>query len=560
MTAISDFVTFTIQVNSSGVSLPGFGTPLVVSYGAAFSGVRVYSSYAGVLGDFAAGTPEADAANALFNQSPKPQQIMIGAGTLKPTLQYTVGVQTVVNSQAYQVQVDGPGITSTLASYTSGSSVFGTVDPIPAIHNGMITALNAVAGKNYTAAFSPLASLTGQTFTVLSQGSGTLTINNHGLHTGDGPVQLTTTGSLPTGYSTLTNYWVINISTNVIALATSLANALAGTAVTLSSNGSGTNTETPQSGALSPFLPFQVNGSAAGNWFSIDVLPNNTTTAPGLLSNSMTHVDPGIATDLASLLLANPGWYWLVTNYNSKAMSLAAAAWCESNTKAYIVSVVDTAALTTSAGNGDTLDALNTLGYNHTSGWYHNSPLECFGAALTGTLAPQNPGKWTAAYKTLVGVVALTLTETQVTNLRARNAGTYSQVLGASVTWDGKVAGGTYKWLDITVGIDWFTSQVTGAAFGAMISVPKVGYTDDQIDIIASAVRGVLTLATSDAYPILNPGNPVTLAPAPPSITFPQVATIASATRALRQLPNGVITGTFVSAVQSIQFQATLSF
>lgn len=560
MTAISDFVTFTIQVNSSGVSLPGFGTPLIVSYGASFSGVRTYSSYSGVLGDFAAGTPEADAANALFSQSPHPQQIMIGAATLKPTLQYTVGVLTVANSQAYSVQVDGPGITSTLASYTSGSAIVGTADPIPAIHNGMITALNAVAGKNYTAAFSPLASLAGQNFTVLSQAGGTLTITGHGLHTGDGPVQLTTTGSLPTGLSTLTNYWVIKIDANTIALATSLANALAGTVIVLSSNGSGTNTETPQSGATSPFLPFTITGNAAGNWFSADVLPNNTTTAPGLLSNAMTHADPGIATDLATLLLANPGWYWLVTNYNSKAMVLAAAAWAESNTKAYVVSVVDTAALTTSVGNGDTLDALNSLGYNHTSGWYHNSPLECFGAALTGALAPQNPGKWTAAYKTLVGVVALTLTETQVTNLRARNAGTYSQVLGASVTWDGKVAGGTYKWLDITVGIDWFTSQVTGAAFGAMISVPKVGYSDDQIDIIAAAVRGVLSLASSDAFPVLNPGNPQTNQPAPPSIVFPAVASISSAQRALRQLPNGVITGTFEGAVQSIAFQATLSF
>jgi len=60
-------------------------------------------------------------------------------------------------------------------------------------------------------------------------------------------VQLTTTGTLPTGISLLTNYYVIPVqivNTLVIQLATSYQNALAGTAITITAAGSGTHTVT----------------------------------------------------------------------------------------------------------------------------------------------------------------------------------------------------------------------------------------------------------------------------------------------------------------------------
>lgn len=71
-----------------------------------------------------------------------------------------------------------------------------------------------------------------------------VTVTAHGYTTGWGPVQLTTTGSLPTGLSTGTNYWIIVVDANTIAFAASRANALAGTAVALSGAGTGTQTLT----------------------------------------------------------------------------------------------------------------------------------------------------------------------------------------------------------------------------------------------------------------------------------------------------------------------------
>jgi len=69
-----------------------------------------------------------------------------------------------------------------------------------------------------------------------------VTITAHGLFTGL-KLQLTTTGTLPGGLSTSTDYFIINLSANTISFASSLANAIAGTAVTISSAaGGGTHT------------------------------------------------------------------------------------------------------------------------------------------------------------------------------------------------------------------------------------------------------------------------------------------------------------------------------
>ena len=52
---------------------------------------------------------------------------------------------------------------------------------------------------------------------------------------------LTTTGALPTGLANNVNYYVINNAAGSIKLATSRANALAGTAITLAKDGNGTH-------------------------------------------------------------------------------------------------------------------------------------------------------------------------------------------------------------------------------------------------------------------------------------------------------------------------------
>ena len=69
-----------------------------------------------------------------------------------------------------------------------------------------------------------------------------LDLTGHSYLSGDGPLRLTTTDTLPTGLALATDYWAIYVGANSIQLATSRANALAGVAVAFSDVGAGTHT------------------------------------------------------------------------------------------------------------------------------------------------------------------------------------------------------------------------------------------------------------------------------------------------------------------------------
>lgn len=95
----------------------------------------------------------------------------------------------------------------------------------------------------------------GITFTA-SSATDILTAAGHGYYTGL-IVQVSTTGTLPGNLFELTDYYVIVINANTFYLATTLGNALAGTYIDLTTNGTGTNTVTPQVYALGS--PVNVN-------------------------------------------------------------------------------------------------------------------------------------------------------------------------------------------------------------------------------------------------------------------------------------------------------------
>lgn len=71
------------------------------------------------------------------------------------------------------------------------------------------------------------------------------TATAHGMLTGLVVQVSNAGGGLPSGLSGSTNYYVINLTANTFQLATTLAHAQAGTNLTISTNGTGTQTVTP---------------------------------------------------------------------------------------------------------------------------------------------------------------------------------------------------------------------------------------------------------------------------------------------------------------------------
>lgn len=145
------------------------------------------------------------------------------------------------------VQVLGPG--QTLGTATNDNAQPGYV--------GEFISSGACPGTATTA-----------TVTITIAAPGVITWTAHGF-TGACPIQLTTTGGLPTGLTASTTYWVVpsSITTNTFTLATSVANALAGTAITTTGTQSGTQTGTAGAPVTTTNL-FNVTGVTltAGDW------------------------------------------------------------------------------------------------------------------------------------------------------------------------------------------------------------------------------------------------------------------------------------------------------
>lgn len=87
-------------------------------------------------------------------------------------------------------------------------------------------------------------------------------------------VQFTTDTTLPTGISALTDYFVVPITATTYKVATSLANALAGTVVAYTNTGTGDQTATPVAIADATII---LQGSS-DNFTTYSTIPNSTQT------------------------------------------------------------------------------------------------------------------------------------------------------------------------------------------------------------------------------------------------------------------------------------------
>lgn len=117
----------------------------------------------------------------------------------------------------------------------------------------------------------------------------TITINAHGYSTGL-LGRLTTTGTLPAGLALSTDYFVIVVDGNSIKLATTYANAVAGTAVDITAAaGTGTHTFTPVALAASIKLQSSVDGV---DWFDIAGKTASITTTGSTLFTLVDFAEP----------------------------------------------------------------------------------------------------------------------------------------------------------------------------------------------------------------------------------------------------------------------------
>lgn len=93
-------------------------------------------------------------------------------------------------------------------------------------------------------------------------------------------VRFTTTGTLPVGLSLLTDYWIVRVNATTCRVATSLANAIAGTVIAYTDGGSGTHTMTMQ-------MPRYQDGVGCEAFFVVQTAP--TGGGPNMTASSYTN-------------------------------------------------------------------------------------------------------------------------------------------------------------------------------------------------------------------------------------------------------------------------------
>ena len=161
---LSDIANVQISLQTGGLTQQGFGTGLILGY--SMTGwterSRTYSSITGVAADFATTTPEYKAANAYFSQSPRPEQLVIGRGALKPTMVFKLTVASVLDSQKYAAVFNG-------TEYEVTSDATATNDEIITLLQAALAAPATAAG--FTAAIAGTAPSTYLTLTGSAAGN-----------------------------------------------------------------------------------------------------------------------------------------------------------------------------------------------------------------------------------------------------------------------------------------------------------------------------------------------------------------------------------------------------
>lgn len=205
-------------------------------------------------------------------------------------------VQTAINALT--------GFTSVITAAASTSHLNCT-----AINAGVVTAptVYSKAGAAGTGSITKSVTTPG-TASSVNLTTDRVTITAHGQVTGS-KGQMTTSSALPTGLSTSTDYYIIVIDANTVQFASSLANAVAGTAIDLTNAGVGTQTFTP---TTSTSNVIKAQASIDGTYWT-DITTTNFPSCP-VASVTVSTTTGGVVWDLG-----RPGFRYVNILYTPSA-------------------------------------------------------------------------------------------------------------------------------------------------------------------------------------------------------------------------------------------------
>jgi hypothetical protein len=272
----------------------------------------------------------------------------------------------------------------------------------------------------------------------------------------------------------------------------------------------------------------------------------NVTHAVTKLSPNLTYDDttaapvPLPAADLAAIRAADGDWYALVMLTPSQEAIASAAAWAELERAIYLAASADTAI--PAIGSTDIASVLQSQGFTRTSIWYHPNPAEYLDAAVVGAILPKLPGPITFANKGLAAVTMQNPTTGQRAATKLKHANCYVNIKGLGFTLWGWAATG--RFLDVTVAIDWFDVNIEDRIVSLLRNNDVVPYTESGIELVRSQING--QILDGIALGIIDGQQPY-------SVTAPALATIDSALKTQRILPDMRYTYALSGAIHQVR-------
>lgn len=227
-----------------------------------------------------------------------------------------------------------------------------------------------------------------------------------------------------------------------------------------------------------------ITASTAGSAPSIEIVS-------GDLTLEETTTDPGVTSDLDAVLAENGDWYGLLIDVEGAATIEAASTWATTNERWYSADTSDSAC-TDNANTDDVISTVAATSTDHVSIWYsHRKTNSHFAAAAMGRVLAYDPGTINAAYKELKNVSVQTFGTSVFDTIDAKRGNVYCKVQGASMTWQGRMAGS--GWIDETLAIDYVKADIKINYLSYQLNVPKLPYTQFGLDQLVGIVDATLS-------------------------------------------------------------------
>lgn len=298
---------------------------------------------------------------------------------------------------------------------------------------------------------------------------------------------------------------------------------------------------------------FDLDADVAGEDFTAVLSDDGT----GLgMSGVVAVANVNVATELADLIQAGvTDWYFLInTRRATEAEQLQdieeSANFIEAlSAPKQFFAAIDQASILTAVST-DICSILQALSLDRSNVMYSTDQANYPEAAWIGDGAPHDAGSRTWKFKNLVGITPDQFTDSELVNMKAKNANFYETVAGQNViTSEAVVAGGEF--IDVIRGSDELQVRIAEDIFTQLINAEKIPFTTDGISAIEATLRSRLQRSVNSGF-LSNDPDAIT-------VVVPKLADIDPADKAVRFLDGLEFSAVLAGAVHKVQIDGTLT-